>query len=153
MQYTSGLTESPFTETIILESNLAPSELALSELIGNTMICPVVNNVMGQWIMTVFFDTGAILAITPELSDFVSPPKPLARPMRLGGMANGIKIKGIGIIVWTFTAKDGTEVQIRTEANYFPEEYQRLLSPQRLFNKKKGFFGSYKGDEDKFELK
>jgi hypothetical protein len=67
------------------------------------------------------FDTGASLAITPALSDFVSPPKPLARPMKLGGMANGIEIKGIGIIAWNFTAKDGTEVQIRTEAYHVPE--------------------------------
>jgi hypothetical protein len=113
---TSGITESPSTETTVLESNLAPCELALSELIGNTMICPVVNNAMSQWIMTVIFDTGASLAITPELADFVSPPKPLARPMKLGGMANGIEIKGIGIIAWNFAAKYGTEVQIRTGA-------------------------------------
>jgi hypothetical protein len=26
------------------------------------------------------------------------------------------------------------------------------LSPQRLFNKKKGIFGMFSGDEDKFEL-
>jgi hypothetical protein len=117
------------------------------------MICPVFNNAKSKWIMTVIFDTGASLAITPELSDCVSPPKPLARPMKLGGMANGIEIKGIGIIAWTFTAKDGTEVQILTEAYHVPEANQRLLSPQRLFNKNKGIFGSYSGDEDKFELK
>jgi hypothetical protein len=52
------------------------------------MICPVVNNAMIQWIMTVIFDTRASLAITPELSDFVLPQKPLARPMKLGGIAN-----------------------------------------------------------------
>jgi hypothetical protein len=148
-QPASALNES----TTELESNLAPSDLALCELIGNTMMSPIVNNAMSQWIMTVIFDTGASLAITPELSDFVSPRKPLARPMKLGGMANGIEIKGIGIIAWTFTAKDGTEVQIRTEAHLVPEAKQRLLSPQRLFNKKKGIFGSYSGDEDKFELK
>jgi hypothetical protein len=116
-----GLTKSLSTETTVFESNLAPSELALSELIGNMMICPVVKNAMSQWITTVIFDTRASLAITPELSDFVSPPKPLARPMKRGGMANGIEIKGIGIIAWTFTAKYGTEVQIRTEAYYVPE--------------------------------
>jgi hypothetical protein len=97
--------------------------------------------------MMVIFDTGASLAITPELSYFVSTLKPLARPMKLGGMANGIKIKGIGIIAWTFTAKDGTEVQIHTEELYVPEAKQRLLSLQRLFNLKKGIFGSYSGDE------
>jgi hypothetical protein len=150
---TSGLHESPSTETTVLESNLAPSELALSELIGNMVICPVVNNATSQWIMTVIFDTGASLAITPELSDFVSPPKLLARPMKLGGMANVIEMKGIGIIAWTFTAKYGTEVQIRTEAYYIPEAKQILLSPQRLLHKKKGIFGPYSGDEDKFELK
>jgi hypothetical protein len=117
------------------------------------MICPVVNNAMSQWIMTVIFDTEASLAITPELSDFASPPKPLSRPMKLGGMANGIKIEGIGISAWTFTAKYGTEVQIRTVAYHVPEAKQRLLSSQRLFNEKKGIFGSYSGDEDKFELK
>jgi hypothetical protein len=104
------------------------------------MMCPVVNNATSQWIMSVIFDTGASLAITPELSDFVSPPKPLARPMKLGGMANRIEVKGIGIIAWTFTAKYGTEVQIRTEAYHVQEEKQRLLSPHRLFNIKKRVF-------------
>jgi hypothetical protein len=117
---TSGLTESPSTETTVLESNLGRSKLALSELIGNTIICPVVNNEMSQWIMIVIFSTRASLAITPEISDFVSPPKPLARPVKLRGMANGIEIKGIGIVDWTFTTKDGTEVQIRTESYYVP---------------------------------
>jgi hypothetical protein len=148
-QLLSDLTEL----TTKIQSNLALSDLALSELIGNTTICWVVNNAMSQCIMTVTFDTGASLAITPDLSDFVSPPKPLARPMKLGGMANVIEIKGIGIITWTFTAKDGTEVQIRTEAYHVLEAKQRLLSHQHLFNKKKGIFGSYSGDEDKFELK
>jgi hypothetical protein len=117
----SGLSESPSTETTELESNLALSDLALSELIGNIIICPVVNNAMSQWIMTEIFDTRESLVITPDLSDFVSPPKPLARPMKLGGMANRIEIKGIGIIAWNFTAKDGTEVQICTESYHVPE--------------------------------
>jgi hypothetical protein len=70
-----------------------------------------------------------------------------------GRYGKRIEIKGIGIIAWTFTAKDGTEVQIPTEAYHIPEAKQILLSPQRLFNKKIGIFGSYSGDEDTFELK
>jgi hypothetical protein len=50
--------------------------------------------------------------------------------MRLGGMANVIKIAGSGTIAWTFTTKDGTEVQIRTEAYHVPAAKQRILSPQ-----------------------
>jgi hypothetical protein len=92
------------------------------------------------------------LAITPNLSDFVEPPKPLARTMWLGGMGNGIEIAKIGIIVWTFTTKYGTEVRIRTEAYHVPSSKQRLLSRQCLFNKKKGIFGMFSVDEDTFEL-
>jgi hypothetical protein len=76
----------------------------------------------------------------------------LTTKMRLGGMANGIEAARIGSIAWTFTAKDVTEVQIHTEAYHVPSARQRLLSPQRLCNKKKGIFGTFSGDEDKFEL-
>jgi hypothetical protein len=101
----------------------------------------------------VIFDTGASLSITHDLRDFVDPPKPLARPMRLGGFANGTKIEGIGIFAWTFTGKYGTEVQLLLEAYYFPTSKQILLSAQTLLCKEKGIFGSYSGDEEKFELK
>jgi hypothetical protein len=73
--------------------------------------------------------------------------------MRLGGFANATKIEGIGIFAWTFTGKDGTEVQLLLEAYYVPTSKQRLLSHQTLLCKEKGIFGSYSGDEEKFELK
>jgi hypothetical protein len=72
------------------EANLSPSNMALSALIGENMLCLVGNSVTSKWVLSIIFDTGAILAITPDLSDFFDPPKPMARPMRLGGMANGI---------------------------------------------------------------
>jgi hypothetical protein len=134
------------------EANLSPSNMALSALIGETIVCPVGNSIMRKWVLSIIFDTGPSLAITPDLSDFIEPPKQFARPMRVGGMANGIEIAGIGIITWTFTAKDGTEVNIRTEAYHLPSAKQRLLSPQRLFNKKKEIFGTFSGDQEKFEL-
>jgi hypothetical protein len=134
------------------EENMSPSNLALSALIGETILCPVSNSVTSKWVLSIIFDTRASLAITPDLPDFVDLPKPLARPMRLGDTANGIEIAGIGIIAWTFTAKDGTEVQICTKAYHVPSAKQRFVSPQRLFNNKKGLFGTFSGDEDKFEL-
>jgi hypothetical protein len=106
-------TESPVP---VLEANLAPSDIALFLLVGETILCPVVNHAGRNWILTVIFDTGASLSITHDLGDFVEPPKPLARPMRLGGFANGTKIEGIGIVAWKFTGKDGTEVKLLVEA-------------------------------------
>jgi hypothetical protein len=137
----------------VLEASLAPSDIALSLLVGETILCPVTNHAGRKWILTVIFDKGASLLITHDLGDFVDPPKPLARPMRLGGFANGTKIEGIGIVAWTFTGKDGTEVKLLVEAYYVPTSKQILLSPQTLLCKEKGLFGSYSGDEEKFELK
>jgi hypothetical protein len=98
------------------------------------------------------FDTGASLAITPNQHDFVKPPTSLSRPMTLGGMANDLKIKGIGMVAWTFDASDGSEIQLLTHVYWVPNSKSRLLSPQKLFNKKKGTFGQYQGDEERFCL-
>jgi hypothetical protein len=45
----------------------------------------------------IIFGTGASLAITPNQHNFVEPPTSLSRPMTLGGMANDLEIKGIGV--------------------------------------------------------
>jgi hypothetical protein len=138
---------------LVLEAKLAPSDIAISLLVGETILCPVANLAGQKWLITVIFDTGASLSITHDLGDFVDPPKPLARPMRLGGFSNCTKIEGIGIVAWTFTGKDGTEVKLLVEAYYVPTSKQRLMSPQTLLCKENGIFGSYSGDEEKFELK
>jgi hypothetical protein len=73
--------------------------------------------------------------------------------MRLGGFANGVKIEGIGIVVWMFTGKDGTEVQLLMEAYYVPTAKHIILSHQALLCKEKGICGSHSGYKEKFELK
>jgi hypothetical protein len=77
----------------VLEANLAPSDIALSLLVGETILCPVANHAGRKWLLTVIFDTSASLLITHDLGDFVDPPKLLARPIRLGGFANGTESK------------------------------------------------------------
>jgi hypothetical protein len=94
----------------VLEANLSPSNIELSTLVGDTILNPFFNSTTCKWLLSIIFDTRASLAIMPELLDVVDPPKPLARPMCLGGMASGIENSGIGFLVWTFTARDGTEV-------------------------------------------
>jgi hypothetical protein len=65
--------------------------------------------------------------------------------MKLGGMANDLEIKGIGTAAWTFDAADGSEIQLLTQAYWVQNSKARLLSPQKLFNKKKGHFWTVSG--------
>jgi hypothetical protein len=52
----------------------------------------------------VIFNTdGASLAITQDKSDFDGPLTIPKGDLRLGGMANGLKIEGMGAITWTFS--------------------------------------------------
>ena len=107
---------------------------------------------MANTTSAVIFDTGASLGITHDIQDFDGPLTIPDYDLRLGGMANGLKIEGVGPVTWTFSNKDGTEVQIRSQCYYVPQSKMRLISPQRLFNKEKGVSGWYKGDEESFRL-
>jgi hypothetical protein len=122
-------------------------------LLGEKILCPVANHDVRKWLLMVIYDTVASLSITYDLGYFVEPPKALARPMRLGGFENGTNIECICIVVWTLTGKDGTEVPLLVEAYYVSTAKQRLLSPHTILCKENGMFGSYSGDEDRFELK
>ena len=100
----------------------------------------------------VIFDTGASLAVAHDKCDFDGPLTKPQKPLRLGGMANGLTIEGIGTVTWTFPNTDGSEVQIRTNCCCVPEAKAWPMSPQHLFNKEKGTSGHCEGDEDLFHL-
>jgi hypothetical protein len=67
-------------------------------------------------------------------------------------MGKGLQIEGVGIVAWTFTAKDKSEIQLCVRAYYVPAVKACLLSPQKIFDKKRGVFCHSHGDEDKFTL-
>ena len=100
----------------------------------------------------VVFDTGASLGITFDKSDFDGPITIPEGDLRLGGMAQGLKIEGVGPVTWTFRNSDDSELTIRSQCYFVPEAKMRLLSPQRLFNKDKGVVGKFEGDEDTLTL-
>jgi len=72
--------------------------------------------------------------------------------IRIGGMAGGLRVEGIGFVNWTFANGDGTEVRIRTTAYHVPGAKVRLLSPQTLLNRAHGVTGHFHGDQDKFGI-
>ena len=100
----------------------------------------------------VIFDTGASLAITHEKADFDGPLTVPKGDLRLRGMANGLKIEGVGSVTWTFSNSKGDDVCVRGLAYYVPKATARLLSPQRLFDASTGMQGRYEGDQESFRL-
>ena len=100
----------------------------------------------------IIFDTGASLAITPDKLNFDGPLTVPKGDLRLGGMANGLPIEGIGPVTWTFSKSDGTEVRIRSMAYHVAGAKARLLSPQRLFDPSTGVRGKYEGNHKSFRL-
>jgi hypothetical protein len=117
--------------------------------IHKSTFLPVSADILAQLI----FDTGASLAISPHRSEFDDDPTPLSRPTQLGGMGKGLQIEGIGMVMWKFNAKDVSEVQLRVHAYYVSGAKSQLLSPQKLFDKKRGVFGHFRGDEEKLTVK
>ena len=93
----------------------------------------------------VIFDSGASLAITFDRSDFVGTIRPLSNQY-LGGLANGLEIKGIGTVHWKFRSKTGV-MTVVSSAYYVPAARARLISPQRLFNAAKGVTGRFLVEE------
>jgi hypothetical protein len=90
----------------------------------------------------VIFDSGASVAITGNQHDFVGELQRPFRELRLGGMAHGAKVEGIGIVHWTFNTGAHT-LTLALRCYYVPDCKARLLSPQRLFNQKKGVTGQF----------
>jgi hypothetical protein len=61
--------------------------------------------------------------------------------LRLGGLARGWQIAGIGNVHWLFQADDGSLLTIQTKPYCIPEVNQRLLSPQSFFKENIGIKG------------
>ena len=100
----------------------------------------------------VIFDTGASLAITHDKSDFDGPLTVPKEDLRLGRMANGLKIEGVGPVIWMFANGEGDDVSVRGMAYYVPQAKARLLSPQHLFDSNTEMRGRYEGDHKAFRL-
>jgi hypothetical protein len=96
----------------------------------------------------VIFDTGATLAVTGIRDDFIGNDfQAPATDLRLGGLARGLLIAGVGTVHWSFQADDGSVLTIQTKAYYVPDVNVRLLSPQSLFKASLGINGCYRVGE------
>ena len=99
------------------------------------------HNIESPHSFLVIFDSGAILAISPNEEDFVGPIVPFQIKRRLGGMDGGIFIADIGSIKLSFRV--GKKLIVRSMWYHIPNSKAQLSSPQRLFNKSKGAVGCF----------
>ena len=90
----------------------------------------------------ILFDSGASVAISGFKEDFIADLNRPKTDIRLGGMANGMLVEGIGKVKWSLKS-DSNNVVIHTQCYYVPNAKVRLISPQRLFNKESGVGGSF----------
>jgi hypothetical protein len=81
--------------------------------------------------MLVVLDSGCTCAITFDKSDFIGPIRPV-QDVELMGISSGLKVAGVGQVIWTFLDENLHRVQIPLTCLYVPEATTRLLLPQQL---------------------
>ena len=69
-------------------------------------------------------------------------------PLRLGGIASGLNVGGIGNVKWTFLADYGRFITLNLCAYFVLACKQQFLSPQKTFSKDQGVTGSFVISED-----
>ena len=97
-------------------------------------------------------DSGASLAITGDRQDFLPDTYQEVKSLKLGGMAGGTAIDGLGDVAWTFQCDNGDRITIITKCYHVPSARTRLLGPQRIFDKQNGLAGKFWGNEENFYL-
>ena len=95
--------------------------------------------------LPIVFDTGASLSVTPVLEDFVTPLED-AKIGQMTGLADSVRIAGIGWVEWTIRDVFGKSHTIRTEAYYIKQASIRLFSPQTYFQENKEGLGKAEFD-------
>jgi hypothetical protein len=131
---------------------LAPSRLSLQALLDDRLSEPSGFFTWATRKALVILGTGASPGISPHDSDFLGPPTPPRRPMFIGSMENGLEVTGVGKLVNTFTANDGSEVTLISYGYLVPKANARFCSPQRVLCQKRGIFGKFKGNGEKVSL-
>ena len=133
------------------EGNIAPAILVKAQdKLFSSLDLEV--NIISRPVNPVIFDTGASLAITGHQQDFLPNSFKATQQLKLGGMASGVSITGVGNVAWTFQCQNNDQLTVITKCYLVPSTNTRLLSPQSIFDKQNGHQGRFWGDEEQFHL-
>lgn len=97
--------------------------------------------------MPIVFDTGASFSVTPLASDFVTP---LESPSvsNMTGLADSVKIEGVGWVEWPIRDMYGSVHTVKTRAYHVPVATIRLFSPQSYFQESETKLGKSECDHE-----
>ena len=76
----------------------------------------------------VIWDSGATKSISPYKSDFIGKIEPAPLGLRIRGIAQGLKVEGVGKVAWSVTDQNNKLRTIIVPAFYVPSAGARLLS-------------------------
>lgn len=80
----------------------------------------------------IVIDTGPSVTVTPYITDFVSPSKPV-QAVEIKGIASGLQVAGYGDIRYDFHNDAGeTQTMLLKDCLYVPKCSPRLLCPRQL---------------------
>ena len=81
-----------------------------------------------EHVSKVIWDSGASISITHCNSDFIGEMGPAPMCVRLKGLAKGLKIQGMGHVMWAILDTHGMLRRLKLPAYYVPRSPVRLLS-------------------------
>jgi hypothetical protein len=79
-------------------------------------------------------DSGASLSLSFDKNDFVGPVTKPPDRYKLRGIANGLKIEGVGHIIYSVRDSTGMLRSVKTPGIYCPNATVRLISTTALLN-------------------
>jgi hypothetical protein len=85
-----------------------------------------------QSLVRIIWDSGASISVTPDKNDFVGHFSKTTTHDELKGIAQGLKIRGQGHVLWAFPDKNSNLRLLKIPAYYVPETQVRLLSTTSL---------------------
>jgi hypothetical protein len=86
----------------------------------------------------IIHDSGASMSVANNMNDFIQGSyKKLNKPIRITGLAKGLRAPGIGIVDWTLEANDGSPMRVKCQALLIPDSPRKLLSPQQFLREHK----------------
>jgi hypothetical protein len=117
----------PLTHSSSTENQLLLIKVAAFEATYHDSLTPISPDMV-----PLVIDTGASITVTPYLTDFIGPIKPI-QAIEIKGIASGLQVRGIGTVSYSFHNDAGNLQTITlSDCLYVPQCTAHLLCPHQI---------------------